>query len=59
MKSHLNVGKLIEILSQYDERSLVKVLDKTYFELVFIDKIDTKVNPDSDYPDVIMEIKES
>jgi hypothetical protein len=56
--SHMTVGKLISALQQYEPESLVKVYDETYFDLMFIDKIVTKLDPDSKYPDVIFEIKE-
>lgn len=58
MKAKLTVGKLIDILGQYDEDSLVKVFDKTHFDLVFIDNIISKPDEDSLCPDVIFEIKE-
>ncbi len=58
MRSKLTVGKLIAILDQYDHESLVKVFDKTHFDLVFIDNIVAKPEQDSAYPDVIFEIRE-
>jgi len=58
MKSKLTVGKLIAILDQYDHESLVKVFDKTHFDLVFIDNIVSKLDEDAAYPDVIFEIRE-
>ena len=54
----LTVGKLKEILDQYDDNSLVKVFDKSHFDLVFIDKIVSKPDPEETYPDVIFEICE-
>ena len=58
MRSKFTVGKLIDILGQYDEHSTVKVFDKTHFDLVFIDNIVTKLEEDRAYPDVIFEIRE-
>ena len=58
MRSKLTVGKLKEILDQYDDESLVKVFDKSHFELTFIDKIVSKLEGEANYPDVIFEIKE-
>jgi hypothetical protein len=58
MKSKLTVGKLIDILGQYDEESIIKVFDKTHYDLVFIDNIVSKPDEDRAYPDVIFEIKE-
>ena len=54
----LNVGKLREILEEYEPSSLVKVYDTTSHELVFIDNIVTKSDPDNEYPDVVFEIGE-
>lgn len=54
----LTVGKLREVLDQYADESLVKVFDKTHFDLVFIDKIISKPDEDQAYPDVIFEIRE-
>jgi hypothetical protein len=54
----LTVGKLKEVLDQYADESLVKVFDKTHFDLVFIDKIVSKLDEDQAYPDVIFEIRE-
>jgi hypothetical protein len=55
----LTVGKLITMLEQYEPESLVKVYDETCFDLMFIDKIATKVDPDNKHPDVIFEVKEN
>lgn len=54
----LTVGKLKEILDQYDDESLVKVFDKTHFDLVFIEKIISKLDEANQFPDVIFEIRE-
>lgn len=57
MKKPLTVGKLKEILDQYDDNSLVKVYDSTFFDLVFVDKI-FKKDDGGEFPDVIFQIKE-
>ena len=51
MKKPLIVGKLIEILEQYDPQSVVKIYDATFRELEHIDKVFNKVD------DVIIQIK--
>jgi len=58
MRSKLTVAKLKEILDQYDDESIVKVFDRANVELTFIDKIVSKMEGDSKYPDVIFEIQE-
>lgn len=54
----MTVEKLITILEQYEPGSFVKIYSKTYHDLVFIDKIVTKQDPNNEFPDVIFEIVE-
>lgn len=54
----MTVEKLITILEQYEPASFVKVYDKTYHDIVLIDNIVTKQDPDNAYPDVVFEIRE-
>jgi hypothetical protein len=53
----MTVEKLITILGQYEPGSFVKVYNKTYHELVFIEKIVTKADPSNKNPDVIFEVE--
>ncbi len=54
----MTIKELITILEEYEPSSFVKVYDKTSHELVFIDEIVTKTDPDNEFPDVVFEIGE-
>lgn len=53
----LTVGKLLEILEQYDSNSLIRVYDSVFKEVSDISKIETKYFT-RDLPDVVLTIRE-